>query len=63
MTLFNKIQMGKKTILSKRIFDKVLKILATIEVLNILEKDEGSLKPKSIELYLFFRRSKIIWAR
>ena len=41
--------MFKKTFLSRRKSDRVLKILATIEVLNILEKDEGSLKPKSIE--------------
>ena len=40
---------SEKTILSRRKFDKVLKILAKNEASNILEKDEDSLKPKSIE--------------
>ena len=48
----------RETILNTKIFGRALKTLAKIEVLNILEKDEGSWKPKSIELYQFFRRSK-----
>ena len=52
-----------KTILNMRKFDKVWKILAMIEVWDILEMDEDSLKPKSIELYRFFHQSKIMMTK